>query len=86
MAESLNKVSLHKIVQCTKNRNDHRLLQYFTTKTVAQKICSQIIRKNILYKMKYMLTGMKMRATIKKIHVLDIVGGEYVNEEQRCSD
>ena len=33
-----------------------------------------------------MLTGMKMRATIKKIHVLDIVGGEYVNEEQRCSD
>lgn len=28
MAESLNKVSVHKIVYCTKKGNDHRLLQY----------------------------------------------------------
>lgn len=54
--------------------------------TVTQKMRSQIARKDILYKMKYMLTSIEMRATIKKIHVLDIVGGEYVNEEQRCSD
>ena len=55
-------------------------------KTVTQKICSQIARKDILYKMKYILTSIEIRATIKKIHVLDIVGGEYVNEEKRCDD
>lgn len=36
--------------------------------------------------MKYILTSTEIRATIKKIHGLDIVGGEYVNEEQRCND